>query len=143
METKTSDLGAALRQLVEIFYERVWNAKDDAALFAILAPDLRFRGSTEAVDRVGPEAFQSYRDKIHQALHTYTCKIEDIVVDGAVAFARVWFSGIHSGGDVLGVAPTKRRVKWIGAARFVLAEGPEGSPSFSKVEGFLLRGFRP
>ena len=35
METKSSDLGAALRQLVETFYERVWNAKDDAALFAI------------------------------------------------------------------------------------------------------------
>ena len=38
----------------------MWNACDDDALFAILAPDVRFRGSTEAVDRVGPEAFKMY-----------------------------------------------------------------------------------
>ena len=88
MESKSSDLGAALRELVEIFYESVWNARDDTALFRILAPDLRFHGSTEAVDRIGPEAFKAYRDSIHQALHSYTCNIEDIVVDGAVAFAR-------------------------------------------------------
>ncbi|OLP81061.1 putative pentatricopeptide repeat-containing protein, mitochondrial [Symbiodinium microadriaticum] len=90
-------------------------------------------------DRQTFEMMLLYSHKIHQALHTYTCKIEDIVVDGAVAFARVWFSGIHSGGDVLGVAPTKRRVKWIGAARFVLAEGPEG-PSTAQIGEIWVLG---
>ncbi|CAE7038219.1 unnamed protein product [Symbiodinium natans] len=124
-ESTSGQQRTALRKLVEVFYERVWNACDDDALFAILAPDVRFRGSTEAVDRVGPEAFKMYRDAIHEKLHNYTCTIQDVVVDETVAFARVWFSGTHSGGPLLGVPPTQRPVRWIGAARFALAK--EGS----------------
>lgn len=37
----------------------MWNARDDRALREILSPELRFRGSTEATERVGPEAFKA------------------------------------------------------------------------------------
>ena len=136
MDTAPSSAsGLTLGGLVDVFYRRVWNARDDDALIAILAPDVRFRGSTESVDRIWPEAFKVYRNSIHNCLHDYSCTIQDIVTDGSVAFARVSFSGYHSGGLLLGVPPTNRHVHWIGAARFAFAQSlqPSGVPQIGDI----------
>ena len=129
-----------LRQLIDIFYDRVWNHRDDDALFAILSPNLRFRGSTESADRIGREAFKQYRDGIHLTLQDYVCQVQDVVVDASTAFARVWFSGVHSGGSLLGVPPTQRRVRWIGAARFALADVSEASPGMLQIGDVWVLG---
>ncbi|CAK9060859.1 Metallophosphoesterase domain-containing protein 1 [Durusdinium trenchii] len=111
---------------IHVFYSRVWNARDDRALREILSPELRFRGSTEATERVGPEAFKAYRDAIHQALRDYTCTLQDVLVEGDCAFARVWFRGTHVG-QLLGLPGTGRAVEWIGCARFRVVSGVHGA----------------
>ncbi|CAK9104795.1 unnamed protein product, partial [Durusdinium trenchii] len=120
-----------IRHLVEVFYSRVWNARDDRALREILSPELRFRGSTEATERVGPEAFKAYRDAIHQALRDYTCTLQDVLVEGDCAFARVWFRGTHVG-QLLGLPGTGRAVEWIGCARFRVVSGVHGARSIGR-----------
>jgi len=52
------------------------------------------------------------------ALADYRCDVEELIVEGPSAAAKVRFSGIHSG-DFLGYPPTGRRVEWTGAAFFV------------------------
>ena len=102
--------------MVEAFYARVWNAGDEAAAHRLLAPGLQFRGSTGVgFEGIGP--FLDYVRLIRRALADYRCTIEDVVVDGDQAFARMRFAGRHVG-TFLGVGPTGRQLQWAGAALF-------------------------
>ncbi len=109
--TRSAALG-----MVEEFYARIWDAGDEGAAHRLLAPDLRFRGST-GVGLEGVGAFLDYVRLIRRALAGYRCCIEEVVVEGDRAFARMRFAGRHVG-TFLGVAPTGRRLQWAGAALF-------------------------
>jgi predicted ester cyclase len=58
--------------------------------------------------------------EVHSALADYRCTIEDLVEDDGRAAARVRFEGVHRG-ELLGFAPTGRRVAWTGAAFFTVS----------------------
>ena len=53
------------------------------------------------------------------ALGDYHCQIEDLVVEGTKAFAKLRFSGVHRG-LLLGHPATGRSVAWAGAALFTI-----------------------
>jgi predicted ester cyclase len=102
--------------MVEKFYARIWNAGDEGVAHRLLAPELRFRGSTGVgLEGIGP--FLDYVRLIRRALADYRCSIEDLVVEDDQAFARMSFAGRHAG-TFLGVAPTGRELRWAGAALF-------------------------
>lgn len=105
-----------VKELVESFYEDLWNRQDRAKLSEILAPGFRFRGSL-GLEKRGPDEFWQYVELVVRALGEYRCEIEEMVVEGHRAFAKMWFSGIHRG-ELLGVPPTGRRIGWAGAALF-------------------------
>ncbi|HTN51519.1 MAG TPA: ester cyclase [Anaeromyxobacter sp.] len=109
------------RALVEAFYARIWNAGDEEAARRILAPDLEFRGSTGPA-RTGVDGFLGYVRLIRGALAGYECVIEELVVEGERAFAKMLFRGRHAG-TFFGVAPTGRAVAWAGAALFRFQAG--------------------
>lgn len=109
------------RRVVEAFYDLVWNQGDEAAARRLLAPGLRFRGST-GVGLTGVEPFLGYVRLVRGALADYRCTIEEVVVEGDRAFARMGFAGRHAG-TFLGVAPTGRELAWAGAALFHLEGG--------------------
>ncbi len=109
------------RNLVEVFYAEVWNRADEDRARDILAPDFRFRGSLGA-EKVGPEGFIAYMRDVHRGLGDYTCIIDDVVVEGARAAARMRFTGRHRA-LFQGVAATGRQVTWAGAAFFEFRDG--------------------
>lgn len=102
--------------LVRRFYDVVWNTANEDVAREILAPDFRFRASL-GPERVGPDGFIDYMRAIHAALATYICTIEELLVDGARASARMTFSGVHRA-EFFGVPATGRRITWSGAAFF-------------------------
>lgn len=110
----------SVRDLVGIFYQRLWNERDLAIAPAILHPDISFRGSVGSAVQ-GREAVCSYVDMVTTALSGYRCDVQTLVVEGERAAAKVLFSGLHIG-EFLGYAPTGARVEWIGSA-FFTAEG--------------------
>lgn len=110
-----------VRTLVESFYEDLWNRQDRSRLPNILAPNFRFRGSL-GIEKSGPEEFWEYVEFIVAPLGEYRCDIDDIVVDGDRAFAKMWFSGVHRG-EMLGIPASGRRIGWAGAALFRAEEG--------------------
>ena len=59
---------------------------------------------------------------IHRSLADYRCEIEECVAEGERAFAKLRFSGRHSG-VLRGRLPTGRRVAWPAAALFTLRGG--------------------
>ena len=82
------------RELVEAFYLEVWNQADEDLARRLLAEDFRFRGSLGA-ERVGPEGFIAYMRDVHRALGHYRCIIDDLLVEGDCAAARMRFTGRH------------------------------------------------
>ena len=102
--------------LVEAFYQRIWNAGDLAAASDLLTTDFSFRGSLGA-ELQGQDAFTGYVRSIRAALAEYRCEILECVTEGDQAFAQMRFSGRHVG-VFLAYPPTGKSVHWYGAALF-------------------------
>lgn len=109
------------RRIVERFYEEIWNRQDPLAIDRLCDEDLVFRGSL-GEERRGRRGFAEYVSIVTSALDDYRCDILDLVVENDRAFARMRFSGVQRG-ELLGFAPTHRRVEWAGAALFRVEEG--------------------
>jgi steroid delta-isomerase-like uncharacterized protein len=107
--------------LVERFYQEVWNRADEAAAREILDPALEFRGSL-GIERRGIEEFLQYSRELHSALADYRCTIDDLIMSGSRAAARMTFSGTHRA-VFFGVPATGQVITWTGAAFFTVAEG--------------------
>ncbi len=114
-------MGSSPRELVERFYDEVWNQADAAAAKEILRADFRFRGSLGTESR-GPEGFIEYTRSIHAALADYCCTIDDLIATSDRAAARMTFSGVHRG-RLFSVDATGREIRWSGAAFFTTDRG--------------------
>jgi predicted ester cyclase len=109
------------RELVNAFYERIWNTGDLSAVSDLLAESFEFRGSLGS-ELVGREAFSAYARGVREALATYRCEILECVSDHDKAFAKMLFSGIHVA-PLRGFEPTGKPVQWMGAALFDCKDG--------------------
>jgi predicted ester cyclase len=81
-------------ELVERFYNEVWNRADETVAREILSDDFRFRGSL-GPEKHGQDGFIDYMRSVHRSLGDYTCIIEDIVSEKDRAAARMTFKGNH------------------------------------------------
>ena len=104
------------KTLVERFYYEVWNQADEKVAREILHPDFRFRASL-GPELIGPDGFVDYMRSIHTALANYTCIIDDLIIMGHRAAARMTFKGLHRA-RFFEVEPTGREIRWVGGAFF-------------------------
>lgn len=111
----------ANRQLVETFYNVMWNTWSEATARAILTADIDFRGSI-GLHVAGHEGFLGYMQTIRDAFPDFHNHIEDIIATGDRAVARLTYSGTHRG-ELLGRAPTGRRIEYAGVAMFTMDAG--------------------
>ena len=109
------------RRLVSRFYDEVWNRPDPSVIPQLFHEDCVLRLSL-GVDRRGHEGMASYVREVTGALADYRCEIAALVVEGERAFARMRFSGRHTG-PFLGFAPTGADLAWEGAALFDTEDG--------------------
>jgi steroid delta-isomerase-like uncharacterized protein len=109
------------RRLVTRFYDEVWNRPDPSVIPRLFHEDCVFRGSL-GTERHGHEGLADYVREVTGALADYRCDIEVMVAEGENVFARMRFSGRHTG-SFLGFAPTGAEVAWKGAALFETEDG--------------------
>ncbi len=109
------------RRLVTRFYDEVWNRPDPSVIPRPFHEDCVFRGSLGA-ERRGHEGLADYVREVTGALGDYRCEIETLVVEDQRAFARMRFTGRHTG-PFLGFAPTGAELAWEGAALFETEDG--------------------
>ena len=107
--------------LIERFYHQMWNRFDKGLIPVLLTEDIRFRGSL-GQHKVGYEQFREYVDFIRTVFPDFKNRIEEIVSEGDRSFARLTYSGTHKG-ELLGIAPTNRRVEYAGSALFRFRDG--------------------
>jgi predicted ester cyclase len=104
------------RLLIERFYLEMWNRFDKSIFPDILTEDLRFRGSL-GQSKSGHAEFGEYVDFIQRAFPDFSNEIEEIISEGDKSFAKLAYSGTHRG-EVFGIAPTGRFIRYAGAAVF-------------------------
>jgi steroid delta-isomerase-like uncharacterized protein len=109
------------RELVERFYDVVWNEADEAEAWKILSPDFRFRASLGPELR-GPGGFIAYLRSVRAALQNFVCTIDEVIETADRAAARMSFRGTHRA-KFFGVEPTGREIRWAGAAFFTVGSG--------------------
>jgi len=115
------DLNAITRELVKKFVADIWNRGDVDMIPDVCHKSLRFNGSV-GMDRVGHEGFARMVQTIRDALSDYHCEVHSMVVEGNKAFARMRFTGRHTG-PLLGFEPTGKNVAWVGASEFTIKDG--------------------
>ncbi len=108
-------------ETVRRFYGEIWEDHDKSAIPELLAEDFTFRGSLGQEWR-GHQGFATYLDFVHEVFAEFACEILETVSEGERVFARMRFSGRHRR-ELLGVAPSGRRVAWEGAALFRFRDG--------------------
>lgn len=107
--------------LVEVFYDQLWNAWNDARVDEVLDESFRFRGSL-GQSTVGRDEWRSYRDSVRAASADFHNDVVTLVgADDQVA-ARLRYTGTHTG-PLLGIPASGRRFEYAGAAFFVAASG--------------------
>lgn len=109
------------RELVQRFYDEIWNRYNKEVIPEIIASDFVFRGSL-GLNRRGREEFVEYLDMVHRSLADYRCTIIEMVFETSRVFAKMEFSGIHEG-ELLGYPATGNEVTWDGAALFHFSGG--------------------
>ena len=108
------------KQLIEIWYHRMWNQWDKSVFPDILAEDITFRGSLGNVVE-GYSGVSGYIDYIRAAFPDFQNIIEEIIAEGDKAFARLTYTGAHQG-PIFGIEPTGKKITYAGAAVFTFRD---------------------
>ena len=104
------------KAVVERFYLDMWNRADKSHIPEIFHDGFTFRGSLGPV-LVGHDQFAGYVDSVVGPLENYTCEIIEMTEEENRVCVKLLFHGLHRG-EMMGFAPTGKRVEWHGSAHF-------------------------
>ena len=90
---------AIVRRFIEAYNKRNLDLFDD-----LLAPDY-----FDHTSQVGPEGLKQLMNMAFKAFPDFHETIEDIIAEGDKVWARITFTGTHSG-EWLGIAPTGKKI---------------------------------
>jgi predicted ester cyclase len=110
-------MGASLtKQLIRRYYEEMWNLWSFDLADELLSPGISFRGSLGTQVR-GVQEFKAYMNKVRTAFPDFRNTIDEVVADEWRVAVRLTYDGTHLG-ELFGVGPTGRRIRYSGAAFF-------------------------
>jgi steroid delta-isomerase-like uncharacterized protein len=96
-----------------------WNAHDPEAVAAVFAEDAVIRDAGSSDVEIGPGAVRERAARLFAAFPDLTLSRVDLVVDGPRHADRWVLTGTHEG-ELLGLAPTGRKVRVDGATFTVM-----------------------
>ena len=111
----------ANKTLIERYYGELWNKWDFGFADVLLDERISFRGSLGAEMR-GRSAFCDYMRRVREAFPDFHNEIEEMIAKNDRVVARLSYTGTHRG-EIFGVAPTGKKIKYAGAAFFRIANG--------------------
>ena len=102
--------------LLNRYYEEMWNKWNFDLATELISDDFRFRGSF-GLEVVGPEAFKGYMRLVQSAFPDFHNSIERSVSMPNEVVAQLTYTGTHKG-EFLGIPGTGRRISYPGIAIF-------------------------
>ena len=112
---------AEYKDLVQRYYEALWNRWDIALADDLLTESVTFRGSL-GVSVQGLAGFKEYVRTVRRAFPDFQNRIEELIAEGDRVVARLTYTGTHRG-ELFGIGPTGRRVSYVGVALFRVVDG--------------------
>jgi steroid delta-isomerase-like uncharacterized protein len=106
--------------VVRRFYEELWNDWRLDLIDELLAEDIRFRGSLGSMSE-GRAAFCEYFEGVRRAFPDWHNQIDELFSAADRVVARLTWTGTHAG-ELRGIAPTSKRVSYVGVALFRLVD---------------------
>ena len=108
------------KELVRLWYERMWNRWDESVFAEILDPAIELRGSLGQAHR-GYRGVAAYMQFVREAFPDFHNEIELLLEEDSRVFAKLRYTGTHQGA-LFGIEPTGRRITYAGAALFRIRE---------------------
>lgn len=108
-------------EIVQSYYENLWNQKDKVYMDKLLDENVVFRGSL-GIDTQGKKGFEEYFDMITAAIPNLYHGVETIVAQDNSVAARAVYNGTHKG-KLFDFEPTNNRIKYNGASFFTIENG--------------------
>jgi predicted ester cyclase len=105
-----------LKQIIEEYYDVIWNEKKLDQANKFLHSTITFRGSL-GMRVEGINGFCDYAKMLFSAFPNLYHVIEDVVIEGDKAAVRVVYTGTHTG-KLFGFEPTGNRIRYSGASFF-------------------------
>lgn len=109
------------KEAVRQWYEQMWNQWDESVIEQILDSEVELRGSLGQAHH-GHRGVAEYMRFVRGVFPDFRNRIDDLVEEGNRVFARLTYTGTHSG-DLFGIPPTRRRIEYAGAALFTFRNG--------------------
>ncbi len=105
-----------IKQIIEEYYDVLWNEKKLDQANKFLHSTITFRGSL-GMRVEGINGFCDYAKMLFGAFPNLYHVIEDVVIEGDKAAVRVVYTGTHTG-KLFGFEPTGNRIRYSGASFF-------------------------
>lgn len=109
------------KDLVNLYYEELWNKKNKDFINTLFADNISFHGSL-GLSANGKKEFEDYMDMIHIAIPNLFHSIVDMVVGEDTIAVRALYTGKHSG-RLLDYEASNNRLIYNGATFFKFEEG--------------------
>lgn len=110
----------ANKQLIQRYYEDMWNVWNFAVADEIIHEAIDFRGSI-GLTVEGRDGFKGYMRTIQAAFPDFHNTIEEMIAEEKKVVAVLTYSGTHRG-TLFGVPPTGKRICYAGTAVFQIEE---------------------
>lgn len=108
-------------QLIEIWYNQMWNKWDKNIIPTILSPTITMRGSLGKVI-YGHKGIETYIDYIHSLFPDFNNDIEEIISEDNKSFAKLKYTGTYKGPQtIFNYDPTNQEIEYYGAAIFTFS----------------------
>ncbi len=104
------------KELVRLYYEELWNAKNKEYIDYLFTDDIEFHGSLN-IDTSGKKMFENYMNTILNAIPNLHHSIETIICDEDNIAVKAIYNGTHTG-KLFDFEPTNNRIKYYGASFF-------------------------
>jgi len=109
------------KDLVNLYYEELWNKKNKDFIDILFCDDISFYGSL-GLSANGKKEFEEYMNMVHCAMPSLFHSIMDMVVDNNSVAVRALYTGKHTG-KLLSFEATNNRVIYNGASFFKFENG--------------------
>lgn len=131
------------KQVVQRWFEEVWNKGRAAAIDELFAEDGIAHGLADesGAPLLGPAAFKEFHQKFRGAFPDIVVTIEDAVAEGDMVAARCSVRAVHAGDD-LGFAATQKPMEITGMTMVRIRDGKivEGWNNFDFMSMFRQLG---
>jgi steroid delta-isomerase-like uncharacterized protein len=113
----------ANKQLVQRWFDEVWNQGNPATIDELMLPDGKAHGFPEpSAILTGPSEFKQAHSLFNEAFSNIKVEVNEIIADGDNVAAR-WTATITHTGHTLGFPPTGRRASFSGTSFLHIANG--------------------